>query len=169
MEVKLLEHTKLSTAVDGANVCYDLGKHQGYDTPTDGITKEDKTLLNNLINVKNYAGMSDHVIYSFVIKGISHPCNEVLTMYCVAGCYSKSFKYKSRGLSKVDLFWTTNIRHLTRLLGLGLVNDEYPGIEELTDHILKEIPQGHLYLYERFLRADDVRYGRLKLEKYRVR
>lgn len=169
MEVKLLDHTKLSTVVVGARVCYALGKHQDYDTPTDDITKEDKTLLNNLINVKNYAGISGHVIYSFTGKGIPRPCRETLTMYGMTDYCSKSFQYKGRGCSKVDLFWTINMKHLTRLLGLALPNDEYPGVKELIDHILKEIPEGHLYLYERFLRADDVRYGKLKLEKYRVR
>lgn len=169
MEVKLLEHTKLSTVVAGVNVCYDLGNHRDYDIPTDDVTKEDKTLLNNLINVKNYAGISGHVIYSFTIKGIQRSCNEVLTRYDMPGCCSKSFQYIARERSKVDLFWTLDIRHLMVFLGLGLSNDAHPDVGELADHILKEIPQGHLFLFERFLSADDVRYGRLKLEKYIVR
>lgn len=80
-----------------------------------------------------------------------------IAKYCLPECW------------KVDLVWTINMRSLINFLELRLANGAHFEIRELANHILKTIPQEHLYLYERFLSADDVRYNRLKLEKYRVR
>lgn len=84
MEVKLLEHTKLSNAVIGARTCYDsFSKGGNYEIPTDDITEADKSLLNTLINVKKHSSISEHIIFVFNIKGISRLCyddkTEVLT------------------------------------------------------------------------------------------
>ena len=46
MEIKLLEHTKLSNIVIGARTCYDsFHKGGNYDIPTDDITEVDKSLI----------------------------------------------------------------------------------------------------------------------------
>lgn len=227
MEVKLLDHTKLSNAVIGARTCYDsFSKGGNYEIATDDITKEDKSLLNTLINVKKHSSISEHILYIFNIKGISRLVMQELARHRIASYSAKSTRYTLKQLAKeemfeignkekaskyinltgehtidyysilalenlrvvivsgtkndiakyclpecwkVDLVWTINMRSLMNFLELRLANAAHFEIRELANHILKEIPQEHLYLYERFLSAYDVRYSRLKLEKYRVR
>lgn len=227
MEVKLLEHTKLSNAVIGARTCYDsFSKGGNYDIATDDITEADKGLLNTLINIKKHSSISEHILYIFNIKGISRLCNMELTRHRIASYSVKSSRFTLKSLAKeemfevgdkkraskyinltndytidyysiqalenlrvavisgvkndiakyclpecwkVDLVWTINMRSLMNFLELRLAKGAHFEIRELANHILKEIPQEHLYLYERFLSADDVRYNKLKLEKYRVK
>lgn len=227
MEVKLLEHTKLSNAVIGARTCYDsFSKGGNYDIPTDDITEADKGLLNTLINVNKHQSISEHCVYVFNIKGISRLCLQELARHRIASYSVKSSRFTIKSLAKendftdndfkkaskyinltgndeidycsilalenlrlalrsgikndiakyclpecwkVDLVWTINMRSLMNFLELRLANGAHFEIRELANHILKEIPQEHLYLYEKFLSADDIRYNKLKLEKYRVK
>lgn len=73
MEVKLIDHTKLSNAVTGGRVCYNsFGEGKGdYEEPTDNITEADKGLLNRLIHKHGHYSISRHVKYVFMVKGIS--------------------------------------------------------------------------------------------------
>lgn len=227
MEVKLLDHTKLSNAVIGTRTCYDsFSKGGNYDIATDDITEADKNLLNTLINIKKHSSICEHIVYIFNIKGISRLVLQELARHRIASYSVKSSRYTLKSLAKeidftnddfervnkyinltgnsdvdyssimalenlrlalrndiktdiakyclpecwkVDLVWTINMRSLINFLELRLANGAHFEIRELANHILKTIPQEHLYLYERFLSADDERYNRLKLEKYRVK
>ena len=61
MEVRLLEHTKLSNIVIGARTCYDsFSKGGNYDTPTDDITEADKSLIDRLINTLSHKSIAEH-------------------------------------------------------------------------------------------------------------
>lgn len=227
MEIKLLEHTKLSNIVIGARTCYDsFHKGGNYDTPTDDITEADKSLIDTLINVNKHQSIAEHALYIFNIKGISRLCLQELARHRLASYSVKSTRYTLKALAKelpfvtsdkeraskyinltgdlfvdtysimalnnlrlaiineakndiakyclpecwkVDLVWTINMRSLMNFLELRLANGAHFEIRELANNILKAIPQEHLFLYEKFLSADDVRYKRLKLEKYRVK
>ena len=227
MEVKLLEHTKLSNAVIGARTCYDsFSKGGNYDIATDDITEADKGLLNTLINVNKHSSISEHIVYTFNIKGISRLCNMELTRHRMASYSIKSTRFTLKQLAKeeyfhsgdkeraskyinltgdnvidwysiltlnsvrivitngikndiakyclpecwkVDLVWTINMRSLMNFLELRLASGSHFEIRELAKHILEAIPQEHIFLYERFLSADDVRHKKLKLEKYLVK
>ena len=72
MIVKLLDNTKLSTAVEGGRVCYQ-SYHLGgnYETQTDVITDNDKKLLERLIHQHGHYSITRHVKYVFKIEGIS--------------------------------------------------------------------------------------------------
>lgn len=94
MEVKLLEHTKLSNAVIGARTCYDsFNKGGNYHIATDDITEADKNLLNTLINVKKHSSISEHIIYIFNIKGISRLVLQELARHRIASYSVKSSRY----------------------------------------------------------------------------
>jgi len=72
MQVTLVDHTKLSNAVEGGRVCYQ-SYHLGgnYEHPIDNITKEDKALLERLIHQHGHYSITRHVKYCFKVEGIS--------------------------------------------------------------------------------------------------
>jgi len=72
MEVTLIDHTKLSNAVEGGRVCYQ-SYHLGgnYSTPTDTITQNDQKLLDRLIHQHGHYSITRHIKYCFAVKGIS--------------------------------------------------------------------------------------------------
>ena len=66
MEVKLLDHTKLSNAVIGARTCWNsFHKGGNYDTPTDDITDEDKELLERLLFKNKHKSIAEHCVVVF--------------------------------------------------------------------------------------------------------
>jgi len=73
MEVRLLDHTKLSNAVTGGRVCYNsFGDGKGdYEEPTDDITDADKGLLDRLLHKHGHYSISRHVKYVFKVEGVS--------------------------------------------------------------------------------------------------
>ena len=110
MEIKLLEHTKLSNIVIGARTCYDsFHKGGNYDTPTDDITEVDKSLLNTLINANNHKSIAEHCLYSFNIKGISRLCLQELARHRIASYSIKSTRYTLKSLAKENVFTYSNI------------------------------------------------------------
>ena len=110
MEIKLLEHTKLSNIVIGARTCYDsFSKGGNYDTPTDDITEVDKSLIDTLINTLSHKSVAEHCIYVFNIKGISRLCNMELTRHRIASYSIKSTRYTLKSLAKENIFTNSNI------------------------------------------------------------
>ena len=108
MEIKLLEHTKLSNIVIGARTCYDsFSKGGNYDTPTDDITQADKSLLETLINVIKHQSISEHCIYVFNIRGISRLNLIELTRHRLASYSVKSTRYTLKQLAKDEHFALT--------------------------------------------------------------
>jgi flavin-dependent thymidylate synthase len=72
MEVILIDHTKLSNAVEGGRVCYQ-SYHKGgnYEKATDDITEADKEFLHRLVHKHGHTSIARHVKYVFKVDGIS--------------------------------------------------------------------------------------------------
>lgn len=101
MEIKLLEHTKLSNIVIGARTCYDsFSKGGNYDTSTDDITQADKSLLDTLINVNKHQSIAEHCRIFMVISNYTNDD------------YIKLLKHKFFDITEKDdkLFVSTNLR-----------------------------------------------------------
>ena len=121
MEVKLLDHTKLSNAVIGARTCWNsFHKGGNYDTPTDDITDEDKELLKRLIYKNQHLSIAEHCQILCLIKD----------------CFILSW-FKNNNFSFVD-----NFKVLTNLR--VLIDNK----EELHLFIQEIIPQKWLFLFE---------------------
>lgn len=127
MEIKLLEHTKLSNIVIGARTCYDsFHKGGNYDTPTDDITEKDKSLIDTLINTLSHKSVSEHCIYVFNIKGISRLCLQELARHRLASYSVKSTRYTLSQLAKDEHFSITetgmankqNLQRATKYINL---------------------------------------------------
>ena len=119
MEIKLLEHTKLSNIVIGARTCYDsFSKGGNYDTPTDDITEVDRSLLETLINANNHKSIAEHCLYSFNIKGISRLCNMELTRHRIASYSIKSTRYTLKALAKELPFVTSDKERASKYINL---------------------------------------------------
>ena len=99
MEVKLLDHTKLSNAVIGARTCWNsFHKGGNYDTPTDDITDEDKELLERLIHKNKHESIAEHITNVFKITGITRMVLIELTRHRVASYSVKSTRYTLKEL-----------------------------------------------------------------------
>jgi len=72
MKATLIDHTKLSNAVEGARVCYQ-SYHLGgnYEHPVDNITEADKKLLERLIHKVHHYSIARHIKYVVKVEGIS--------------------------------------------------------------------------------------------------
>lgn len=127
MEVKLLEHTKLSNAIIGARTCYDSFSNGGnYDIPTDEITEADRSLLNTLINVNKHQSICEHIVYVFNIKGISRLCLQELARHRLASYSVKSTRYTLKQLAKEEYFSSvaTDKRPLRASKYINLTGDD---------------------------------------------
>lgn len=133
MEVKILEHTKLSNAVIGARTCYaSFSKGGNYDLVTDDITEADKGLLNTLINVKKHSSISEHIIYVFNIKGISRLNLMELTRHRIASYSVKSSRFTLKSLAKEEMFEVGDKKRANKYI--NLTNDytiDYYSIQAL--------------------------------------
>ena len=119
MEVKLLEHTKLSNIVIGARTCYDsFHKGGNYDTPTDDITEVDKSLLETLINANNHKSIAEHALYTLNIKGISRLCLQELARHRIASYSIKSTRYTLKALAKELPFVTSDKERASKYINL---------------------------------------------------
>ena len=105
MEVKLLDHTKLSNAVIGARTCWgSFHKGGNYDTPTDNITDDDKELLNRLIHKNKHESIMEHVTFVFKITGITRMVLIELTRHRIASYSVRSTRYTLTELKKEKPF-----------------------------------------------------------------
>ena len=99
MEVKLLEHTKLSNSVRAGRTCWD-SFHKGgcYTSPTDAITETDREFLSRIINKHKHGSIAEHLVYSFDIAGISRACLTELARHRIASYSVKSTRYTLKEL-----------------------------------------------------------------------
>lgn len=99
MEVKLLDHTKLSNAVIGARTCWNsFHKGGNYDTPTDNITDEDKELLDRLIHKNKHESIAEHLCYNLKITGITRMVLIEMTRHRISSYSVKSTRYTLKEL-----------------------------------------------------------------------
>lgn len=99
MEVKLIEHTKLSNACKAGRTCWD-SFHKGgcYSTPTDIISEEDKNFLERIINKNKHKSIAEHLVYTFDVDGISRACLQELARHRIASYSVKSSRYTLKEL-----------------------------------------------------------------------
>lgn len=140
MEVRLIEHTKLSNAVIGGRTCWD-SFHKGgcYSTPTDIISEEDRNFLERIINKNKHKSIAEHLVYTFNIDGISRACLQELARHRIASLSVKSTRYTLKRLKdeecNVDDFLVATgnetidrsawkaLNQLQQALRLGISND----------------------------------------------
>jgi len=99
MTVNLLSNSKLSVAVIAARTCWN-SFHKGgcYTEQTDDITITDKEFLDRIINKNKHASISEHIVYSFTIDGISRACLQELARTRIASLSVKSTRYTLKEL-----------------------------------------------------------------------
>ena len=105
MEVKLIEHTKLSNSVRAGRTCWD-SFHKGgcYTSPTDAITETDREFLSRIINKHKHGSIAEHLVYSFDIDGISRACLQELARHRIASYSVKSSRYTLKELKDEEPF-----------------------------------------------------------------
>ena len=116
MEVRLIEHTKLSNACIAGRTCWG-SFHKGgcYNSPTDVISDTDREFLERIINKNKHKSISEHLVYTFDIDGISRACLQELARHRMASLSVQSSRYT---LSKIlkdgvqDAYVTTGITQL---------------------------------------------------------
>lgn len=109
MEVKLLDHTKLSNAVIGARTCWNsFHKGGNYDTPTDDITDEDKELLERLIHKNKHESIAEHITNVFKITGITRMVLIEMTRHRISSYSVKSTRYTLKELKDELPFFDNN-------------------------------------------------------------
>ena len=103
MEVKLIEHTKLSNACKAGRTCWN-SFHKGgcYSTPTDIISEEDKNFLERIINKNKHKSIAEHLVYTFDIDGISRACLQELARHRIASYSVKSTRYTLKELKDYE-------------------------------------------------------------------
>ena len=109
MEVKLLDHTKLSNAVIGARTCWNsFHKGGNYDTPTDDITDEDKELLERLIHKNKHESIAEHITNVFKITGVTRMVLIEMTRHRISSYSVKSTRYTLKELKDELPFFDNN-------------------------------------------------------------
>lgn len=110
MEVRLLEHTHLSSMVIGARTCLDsFHKGGNYSSPTDRLTLEDQGLLKRLIHKNKHESIMEHVVYVFNIKGLSRLSLQELARHRIASLSVKSSRYTLKEIKNKTLDELFNI------------------------------------------------------------
>lgn len=106
MKVTLIEHTKLSNACIAGRTCWNsFHKGGNYNTPTDAITTTDKEFLNRIINKYKHKSISEHLVYTLSIDGISRACLQEVARHRIASYSVKSTRYTLKELKEVgDVF-----------------------------------------------------------------
>lgn len=115
MEVKIIEHTKLSNACKAGRTCWN-SFHKGgcYIEPTDNISEEDKYFLEKIINKNKHGSIAEHLSYSFYIQGISRACLQELARHRIASLSVKSSRYTLKELKNELPFTWINGREEVR-------------------------------------------------------
>jgi len=122
MEVKLLDHTKLSNAVIGLRTCWD-SFHKGgdYEEATDDITDVDMEFLDRVINKNRHESGAEFVQYIWQIKGISIGCQNQVVRHRTGSYLVRSTRYCKpenlvlSGDVDVDLIMIDALQRLSRL------------------------------------------------------
>lgn len=101
MEIKLLDHTKLSNAVIAGRTAYQsFHKGGNYDGATDDITDVDKEFLNWLFNKQKHESVLEMVTYVFKMDDFSRAVlqqwsrNRIMSQTVMSTRYIKPKKFK---------------------------------------------------------------------------
>ena len=99
MMVQLIAHMHLSNCVIAGRTCWD-SFHKGgdYSISTDNVTKEDKAFLNRIINKHKHGSISEHLVYTFKISGISRALLQEFSRHRIASLSVKSSRYTLKEL-----------------------------------------------------------------------
>lgn len=105
LEVKILEHTKLSNAVIAARTCWgSFHKGGNYESPTDSISNDDKELLDRLIKKSKHESIIEHVVYCVSIKGLPRFVLQELARHRIASYSVRSTRYTLKELRDEEPF-----------------------------------------------------------------
>ena len=114
MEVRVLDHFKLSNAVIAARTCWNsFHKGGNYREPTDSISETDKELLQRLLFKNKHTSISEHIYYSFDIKGIARLCLQELARHRIASYSVRSSRYTLKELKSEKPFLEANLDNYT--------------------------------------------------------
>ena len=99
MNVRLIEHSKLSTVVNALNMSHDShDKMDKYLEPTDNITDKDRIRIERVINKLKHKSVAEMAVYWFDIDGISRACLQELARHRTARLTVKSSRYTLKEL-----------------------------------------------------------------------
>lgn len=99
MNVKLLEHTHLSSAVIAARICWNsFHKGGNYKEPTDNISEADKELLQRLLFKNKHESIFEHIYYVFNIQDITRFVLVELSRHRIASYSVESTRYTLKKL-----------------------------------------------------------------------
>ena len=94
MNVKLLEHTHLSSAVIAARTCWNsFHKGGNYREPTDDISEADKELLQRLLFKNKHESVFESIYYCFNIQDITRFVLVELSRHRIASYSVESTRY----------------------------------------------------------------------------
>lgn len=109
MNVKLIEHSKLSTVVNALNMSHDShDKMDKYLEPTDNITDKDRMRIERVINKLKHKSVAEMAVYWFDIDGISRGCLQELARHRTARLTVKSSRYTLKELKYNCSFYNTS-------------------------------------------------------------
>lgn len=99
MEVRVLDHFKLSNAVIAARTCWNsFHKGGNYREPTDDISEVDKELLQRLLFKEKHESIFEHIYYAFNIQDITRFVLIELTRSRIASYSVESTRYTLKRL-----------------------------------------------------------------------
>lgn len=99
MEVRVLDHFKLSNAVIAARTCWNsFHKGGNYREPTDNISEVDKELLQRLLFKEKHTSISEHIYYCFNIQDITRFVLMELSRHRIASYSVESTRYTLKRL-----------------------------------------------------------------------
>lgn len=99
MEVRVLDHFKLSNAVIAARTCWNsFHKGGNYREPTDNISEADKELLQRLLFKEKHTSISEHIYYCFNIQDITRFVLMELSRHRIASYSVESTRYTLKRL-----------------------------------------------------------------------
>lgn len=109
MNVELLSSTPLSVLVKAIRTCWD-----SFDKG-DNLGQKDLELIDRVCNQYKHESVSEHIVFSFNIEGISRMVLQELTRHRIASLSVKSTRYCLKQLAKEKPFW--NFEDETPVLG----------------------------------------------------
>lgn len=114
MEVRVVDHFKLSNAVIAARTCWNsFHKGGNYVEPTDNISEADKELLQRLLFKEKHTSILEHIYYSFSIKGIARLCLQELVRHRIASYSVRSSRYTLKELKSEKPFLEASLDNYT--------------------------------------------------------
>lgn len=114
MEVRVLDHFKLSNAVIAARTCWNsFHKGGNYEMPTDSISEADKELLQRLLFKNKHESVFESIYYCFSIKGIARLCLQELVRSRIASYSVRSSRYTLKELKNEKPFLEAGLDNYT--------------------------------------------------------